>query len=399
MDCCGLCADDDRDVWMADRISPKIGLSDDDLLDFHSDNEMPAPAAQREPAPSYRSIHSRQAPPVAATLPETAHRPNVQTGHLQSQQTFRSTGDGTSLSRSFGASKASIGRLERHPSVTKPASRSASLVRAGSKGRQAPSPARVPSRTNASDGDHSPQPAPATPRRREGSIGNGKAPVKLSELTPEEKEEEKKRLQALVKEFAKEAVAGFPIDRIDEDTGARAQVVFSMDRFITTIDLHSEDESVVPNMSLAMEDLTGIFKGDDAAAHSPVSAGLNRSRLLVLTSSDSPTAVLEASTRHQRDKAYTCLKILSQAKGIAIRLHRLYSAMKQQKEADVQQLEEELAAYSQLSREQELELEHYRRALEEKAAEVERLQKCLILQEGKLQQLSEGGNLEETLSG
>lgn len=27
MDCCGLCADEDREVWLADQISPKIGLS------------------------------------------------------------------------------------------------------------------------------------------------------------------------------------------------------------------------------------------------------------------------------------------------------------------------------------------------------------------------------------
>lgn len=34
-----------------------------------------------------------------------------------------------------------------------------------------------------------------------------------------DQEEEKKRLQALVKEFAKEAVSGFPVTLVDESTG------------------------------------------------------------------------------------------------------------------------------------------------------------------------------------
>ncbi|KEP61355.1 UNVERIFIED_CONTAM: hypothetical protein HHA_283510 [Hammondia hammondi] len=301
MDCCGLCADDDRDVWMADRISPKIGLSDSDLLDFHSDDEMPvAPAAQ-----CHRSQPSRQTSRAAASLPRKSER-SPETRSQTSLNRLRSGGQFPPARTSFDERHGTT-QLELQLTSSKPPYGAPSLARTASKRREPSPPVRVATRSKAFDGDGS-VPPPMSPAKS--LSANDRVPTKLSELTPEEKEEEKKRLQALVKEFAKEAVAGFSIERIDDDTGVRAKATFSMDRFLTTIDLHNDDGSALPDMSLPMEDLTGIFKGDDAASHSSTAGDCDLNRILVLTSSDNPTVVLEAPSRQHRDKVYTCLKIL-----------------------------------------------------------------------------------------
>ncbi|KYF39015.1 hypothetical protein TGARI_283510 [Toxoplasma gondii ARI] len=302
MDCCGLCADDDRDVWMTDRISPKIGLSDSDLLDFHSDDEMPvAPAAQ-----CHRSQPSRQTSRVAASLPQKSER-SPETRSQTSLNRLRSGGQFPPTRTSFDERQGTT-PLELQSTSAKPPYRAPSLARAASKRREPSPPARVATRSKAFDGDGS-VPPPMSPAKS--LSANDRVPTKLSELTPEEKEEEKKRLQALVKEFAKEAVAGFSIERIDNDTGVRAKTTFSMDRFLTTIDLRNDDDdSSLPHMSLPMEDLTGIFKGDDAVSHSSITGDCDLNRVLVLTSSDNPDVVLEAASRQHRDKVYTCLKIL-----------------------------------------------------------------------------------------
>nr|CCA30064.1 hypothetical protein, conserved [Neospora caninum Liverpool]CEL71303.1 TPA: hypothetical protein, conserved [Neospora caninum Liverpool] len=267
---------------------------------------MKCQSPQRHRPPSYRSMPSRQA--SRAALPQKSERlPEIR--DRQTPNRLRSGGQRSPARKPFEERQGTT-QLERQSTAGKPPCRTPSLARGASQRQEPGPPVRAASRSKVLDGDGSAQPPVPTARGRGSSSTNDRVPTKLSELTPEEKEEEKKRLQALVKEFAKEAVAGFQIDRIDEDTGVQGKVIFSMDRFLTTIDLHSDDNSQLPNISLAMEDLTGIFKGDDAAAHSSVAGDCDHNRILVLTSSEHPVVVLEAASHQHRDKVYTCLKIL-----------------------------------------------------------------------------------------
>ncbi|PHJ22121.1 imc-associated protein 1, partial [Cystoisospora suis] len=317
MDCCGLCADEDREVWLADQISPKIGLSDDDLLDYQSDDGLPMPpAAQRHrqtppsmprrsnsslrkpaPSPSHTYHQDYQHQSSLRPSPSSAARPpyhSTSTNHYSSDYIRRDSsrrrggapqhdnyGDDSfspspviekkpsihsSSSRAYGESPGATG-VVKQPTITRGKSSLMKRQSTGiSKGQQR-------DHTPSDKEEEEPAKAKSSEKSGGGPAGggvNGKVPTKLSELTPEEKEEEKKRLQALVKDFAKEAVTGFPITLIDENSGRETSATFLMDRFLTTITLQREGDD--HSSTSALEDITGIFKGDEAALHAPVAA-------------------------------------------------------------------------------------------------------------------------------
>ncbi|OEH76061.1 IMC-associated protein 1 [Cyclospora cayetanensis] len=141
------------------------------------------------------------------------------------------------------------------------------------------------------------------------------AVTRLSDMSPEEKEEEKRRLQALVKEFAREAVAGFGLTIVDADRDLSAAATFSMDRHLLDISIDSFEEAQVPSAHFAVGSLTGAFKAEDfyngeKNPQAPLSVDLESALVLTTKQADCPKITLAFEGRRERDKAYTCLKIL-----------------------------------------------------------------------------------------
>ncbi|XP_026193560.1 uncharacterized protein LOC34618253 [Cyclospora cayetanensis] len=192
MDLCHFCCTEEADLGVApyDRIAAHVGLSDDDLLDFESD-DAGAPSLAKGVC---LSVSGRSPPP--------AFKSRVSSEVYRLEENMRRCRDGSKVFRSRQGS--SLSRSGGSPCVTR-----------------------------------------------------------LSDMSPEEKEEEKRRLQALVKEFAREAVAGFGLTIVDADRDLSAAATFSMDRHLLDISIDSFEEAQVPSAHFAVGSLTGAFKAED----------------------------------------------------------------------------------------------------------------------------------------
>jgi hypothetical protein len=133
-----------------------------------------------------------------------------------------------------------------------------------------------------------------------------------SAMSVEEKEREKTRLQRLVKDFAKEAVTGIAVSLINPETVGRSPHFFQMDRYLTVFSLKPKDGSTAEScvQDFNVKDLTHIYKGAEVSLKAPslgpaaalcVGLDTNRADRRLFFHFDEPI---------ERDKFYTCLKIL-----------------------------------------------------------------------------------------
>mmetsp|Transcript_45177 Transcript_45177/g.117069 ORF Transcript_45177/g.117069 Transcript_45177/m.117069 type:complete len:161 (+) Transcript_45177:2-484(+) len=135
-----------------------------------------------------------------------------------------------------------------------------------------------------------------------------------SAMSVEEKEREKSRLQRLVKDFAKEAVTGIAVSLVSPDTGRRSPHFFQMDRYLTVFSLKPKDGSTAEAQASVQDfnvkDVTHIYKGAEVCLNAPslgniaalcVGLDTNRADRRLFFLFDEPI---------ERDKFYTCLKIL-----------------------------------------------------------------------------------------
>lgn len=152
------------------------------------------------------------------------------------------------------------------------------------------------------------------------------------------KEQEKARLQAVVTDFKRAAVEGIPVDVIDPETLSIARHVFSLDKLLYTltlrpcsIDREETYESDVTHASSSsrgtrpevrtfdMKDLRHIFKDPEVVHRSPkLSAyGLRCIGFDVAQGSKATICIfLHFAAETERDKFYTCLKILHMSASI-----------------------------------------------------------------------------------
>eukprot|EP00745_Piridium_sociabile_P029354 TRINITY_DN47914_c0_g1_i1.p1 TRINITY_DN47914_c0_g1~~TRINITY_DN47914_c0_g1_i1.p1 ORF type:complete len:237 (+),score=30.87 TRINITY_DN47914_c0_g1_i1:144-854(+) len=134
---------------------------------------------------------------------------------------------------------------------------------------------------------------------------------RASSLTPEEKEREKLRLQRLVKDFAKEAVGGMEVAIIDAESGDKHIRHMLMDRYLSKLRIKETPESKEVT-EYAMRDIASIYKGADVLAKDPrLPEALALSAVGFDVSHGKDKAVLFwFPDSYNRDKFYTCLKIL-----------------------------------------------------------------------------------------
>lgn len=132
-------------------------------------------------------------------------------------------------------------------------------------------------------------------------------------MSLEEKEFEKARLHQLVKDFAKEAIRGIAISVINPETARRSPHYFQMDRYLTVFSLKPKDGSTAalsPVRDFNVKDLTGIYKGVEVCLKAPrlgtaapLCVGLDTNRA-------DQQLFFCFDEQIERDKFYTCLKIL-----------------------------------------------------------------------------------------
>jgi len=133
-----------------------------------------------------------------------------------------------------------------------------------------------------------------------------------SSMSAEEKEMEKARLQRLVKDFAKEAVTGIAVSLVNAETSRCSPHFFQMDRYLTVFSLKPKDgnaaESSVQDFNV--KDLTSIYKGMEVSVKAP-SLGVVAAHCVGLDTNRADRRLFfHFEDTGDRDKFYTCLKIL-----------------------------------------------------------------------------------------
>eukprot|EP00931_Biecheleriopsis_adriatica_P095321 TRINITY_DN68941_c0_g1_i1.p1 TRINITY_DN68941_c0_g1~~TRINITY_DN68941_c0_g1_i1.p1 ORF type:complete len:218 (+),score=50.79 TRINITY_DN68941_c0_g1_i1:80-733(+) len=145
-----------------------------------------------------------------------------------------------------------------------------------------------------------------------GGMNTARSNMSANSMSPEEKEREKGRLQRLVKEFAKEAVTGIAVNLMNPETARASPHFFQMDRYLTVFSLKPKDGSTAESavQDFNVKDLSKIYKGRDVLISAPslgdaaqfcVAMDTNRADRRLYFHFDEPV---------ERDKFYTCLKIL-----------------------------------------------------------------------------------------
>ncbi|KAL8449417.1 hypothetical protein Emed_003068 [Eimeria media] len=301
---------DEADVGVApfDRVAAHIGLSDDDLLDFESDGaDAPTLARVVSGSKLHRGKLKGRVSSEVYRLEQNARRSREENQELQSRR-------GSQVSRHLEKPPSRVSSSRRHndeatssdltpiekPTRRKSHGRSAEgLSEMGQKARRSSSrQMQMQQKT-----EEPSQP----PRRSQGSISA----------------KEKQRLQALVKEFAREAVAGFDLTLLDVDRGREVTATFSMDRHLLAITIDSHDEGQIKSVQFGVSSLTGVFRAEEyySASHADPPTSVDPAVCLVLTTKEPqcPKVVIVLDGRRERDKAYTCLKILRLSVDLAAR--------------------------------------------------------------------------------
>mmetsp|Transcript_6773 Transcript_6773/g.16447 ORF Transcript_6773/g.16447 Transcript_6773/m.16447 type:complete len:238 (-) Transcript_6773:169-882(-) len=134
-------------------------------------------------------------------------------------------------------------------------------------------------------------------------------------MTAEEKAREKTRLQILVKDFAKEVVTGMPVSVIDIADGSKCDKLFSMDRYLMNFTLApspaivtSADQEEGPSFS--MNDIMLIYKAQDVSDRLPSLPSDVTLNSVGIDIKDGKPLIFHFEEAYERDKFYTCIKIL-----------------------------------------------------------------------------------------
>jgi len=143
--------------------------------------------------------------------------------------------------------------------------------------------------------------------------------AKYSSLSAEEREQEKNRLQVLVREFAKEAVVGFDVVLINPDNGDKIDARFTMDRHLTKFYMSGLNDTYdLPSSDISMPDVRSVFKVSDVRHKFPdfplEPSEMTKIVAIEVSSGSCTTGMFSLLfyflSRPSRDKFYNCMKIL-----------------------------------------------------------------------------------------
>mmetsp|Transcript_27941 Transcript_27941/g.63202 ORF Transcript_27941/g.63202 Transcript_27941/m.63202 type:complete len:226 (-) Transcript_27941:86-763(-) len=131
-------------------------------------------------------------------------------------------------------------------------------------------------------------------------------------MSTEEKEREKSRLQRLVKDFAKEAVTGIAVNLVNPETARFYPHFFQMDRYLTVFSLKPKDGSTAESsvQDFNVKDLAAIYKGAEVVMKAPSLGSMAALCVGLDTNRADRRLFFHFDEAIERDKFYTCLKIL-----------------------------------------------------------------------------------------
>jgi len=130
-----------------------------------------------------------------------------------------------------------------------------------------------------------------------------------SSLTPEEKEREKIRLQKLVKDFAQDAVRGIPVCIIDTRTGNSCNATFRLGKHLEYVAL-SPFTNGETERQFGMKEVTSVYKGREVLRLVKLSPESLGALCVGMFLSSGRHVVFSFQSQTERDRFYTCLKIL-----------------------------------------------------------------------------------------
>lgn len=135
----------------------------------------------------------------------------------------------------------------------------------------------------------------------------------------EEREREKQRLQKLLKDFAKEAVAGVAVSLVNPQTGRRFPYVFQMDRNLSMFSLRPKDGTAAEStvQDFAMKDITAFVKGQEVYCRAPTLGSDAATCVGFEAEQPERWVVLQFEDTYERDKFYTSMQVLRMSVCIA----------------------------------------------------------------------------------
>mmetsp|Transcript_60863 Transcript_60863/g.108076 ORF Transcript_60863/g.108076 Transcript_60863/m.108076 type:complete len:216 (-) Transcript_60863:68-715(-) len=153
---------------------------------------------------------------------------------------------------------------------------------------------------------------PTTDDKETGTMNTARSTTSANSMSPEEKEREKGRLQRLVKEFAKEAVTGIAVNLVNPDTSRYSPHFFQMDRYLTVFSLKPKDGSTADSavQDFNVKDLIKIYKGPEVLMSAPSLGTVAAMCVAMDTTRADRRLFFQFDEPLERDKFYTCLKIL-----------------------------------------------------------------------------------------
>jgi len=139
--------------------------------------------------------------------------------------------------------------------------------------------------------------------------------ARSDDMAVDEREKEKQRLQRLLKDFAKECVAGVPVNLVNTRTGRMPPYFFQMDRRLATFSLRPSDGSSVESVveEFLLRDAEAIYKGQEVCNRLPF-LGLDAASCVGIDMGGAQRGIrsltLHFDDTYERDKFYTSLQVL-----------------------------------------------------------------------------------------
>jgi len=155
--------------------------------------------------------------------------------------------------------------------------------------------------------------------QRNGAVQSARSTCTTSsepEVTSQEREREKVRLQRLLRDFAKEAVAGISVSLLNPVTGRKPPYFFQMDKHLVMFSLRPKDGTAVdfPGQDFRMLDIKCVSKAHDLYSKIPA-LGTEATWCVGLDMTDR-CLILYFDSAYERDKFYTSMQVLILSVGI-----------------------------------------------------------------------------------
>eukprot|EP00927_Polykrikos_kofoidii_P065679 TRINITY_DN61408_c0_g1_i1.p1 TRINITY_DN61408_c0_g1~~TRINITY_DN61408_c0_g1_i1.p1 ORF type:complete len:296 (+),score=54.02 TRINITY_DN61408_c0_g1_i1:241-1128(+) len=142
--------------------------------------------------------------------------------------------------------------------------------------------------------------------------------ISESDMPVEEREKEKARLQKMLKEFAKEAVAGIAVNLVNPRTGRKPPYCFVMDKSLGLFCLRPKDGSQAEStgQDFRMTEVESVYKGQEVFYRAHMLGREAAGCVGLDMGCEDRGLILHFDDSYERDKFYTSMQVLILSIGI-----------------------------------------------------------------------------------